>query len=419
METSLEYLAVGLLIVALLLVSYSMAETITSSLATTYEEQLYTVAERVIDKIVLTPGYPTDWGTNIFVTADNLQDFGLALYGSRTPYTVDPDKVMRLANLSTLPNPLLLNTSRLAELLGLKDGYSFHLKMVPMLNINITPVDYYNYRTYTFPSVFNVHVANYYGLGIPNANVEGMYAIVRVKPGTSEGEIEVKNILSKSNSTDYIGNCVLDYTEELDKFFSSSENVDKWFYAFLILRAEWNGFVSVAGYAATAQGGVPAEGYIIGNYVFVDKEIENVVIVRKGKNAGAVQVKDDLLQAVPEYQELLNFTTVVWCRDSTGSFRNDDPLCNNAGRVLPSAAQWYLMGYIRYVEPLSSHIFIFATFKGNPVAIVVSRIPSIDIYYGSRRAKPANSVTLRRVCTIYSYPYIVELTVWRNVEGYP
>jgi hypothetical protein len=419
METSLEYLAVGLLIVALLLVSYSMAETITSSLVTTYEEQLYTVAERVIDKIVLTPGYPTDWGTNISVTADNLQDFGLALYGSRKPYTVDPDKVMRLANLSTLPNPLLLNTSRLAELLSLKEGYGFHLRMIPMLIINVTPTSYYNYRTYIFPSVFNIYVANYYGLGIPNAYVTGMYAIVRVKPGASEANVEVKNILSKSALTDAVGFCVLDYTEELTNYFSSGENVDKWFYAFLIVRAEWQGFVSVTGYAATAQGGVPAEGYIIGNYVFVDKNIENVVIVRRGRNAGAVQVKDDLLQAVPEYQELLNFTTVVWCRDSTGNFRNDDPLCNNAGRVLPSAKQWYLVGYIKYVEPLSSHIFIFATFKGNPVAIVVSRIPNIDIYYGSSRAKPANSVTLRRVCTIYSYPYIVELTVWREVEGYP
>jgi hypothetical protein len=110
---------------------------------------------------------------------------------------------------------------------------------------------------------------------------------------------------------------------------------------------------------------------------------------------------------------------VTWCRDSSGNFRNDDPLCNNAGRVLPSAKQWYLVGYVQYVEPLSSHIFIFAQFRGNPVAIVISRLPNIDIAYGGKTALPANSVTLRRVCTIYSYPYVVELTIWRTVEGLP
>ncbi|ABL78320.1 hypothetical protein [Thermofilum pendens] len=411
MEATLEYLALGVLIVLLIAVAYGMASTSMNTLGTVYEEQLFTVAERVMDKIVLTPGYPADWGTNISVTPDTLTDFGLALAGTRTPYVVDPDKVMRLANLSTLPNPLLLNASRLAQLLGLSENYGFRLRMRPMLVVSVKPVAYRQFGNWNFSSIFQVNVTNYYGLGIPNANVTGMYVIVRVNPGN--GEVEKKQVFAKSNLTGPLGTCTLDYRSELSNYFNK-QRTDRWFFAFLILRAEWQGFVSVAGYAPTAQRGVPVEGYIIGKYIFVDRTIE------VGKTSGAVHVKDELLQAVPEYQNLLNFTTVVWCRDSTGNFRNDDPLCNNAGKVLPSAKQWYLVGYVKYVEPLSSHIFVFAQFRGSPVVIVVNRIPSIDISYGGSKAQPANSVTLGpRICTIYSYPYVVELTIWRRVEGFP
>jgi hypothetical protein len=420
MEATLEYIAVGLLIILLILAAFGMMTTVTSTTETTYEEQLYTIAERVMDKLILTPGYPVDWGTNIQVTPDTLQDFGLTLYGARSPYIVDPDKVMRLANLSTLPNPLLLNTTRLAQLLNL-EGYGFRLKIRPMLLINITPAGYYSPKQgYTFISAYDFLVTNYYGLGIPNANITAMYVVVRVQPGASntEGDVEAKTILTKTCLTDAVGKCSIDYESDLRSYFNNLQT-NKWYYTFLIARAEWQGFISVAGYASTSQEGVPAEGYIIGNYVFVNKDIDTPVIMKGNKNAGAVLVKDDLLQAVPEYQDLLNFTTVTWCRDASGNFRSDDPLCNNAGRVLPSAKQWYLVGYVQYVEPLSSHIFIFAQFRGNPVAIVISRLPNIDIAYGGKTALPANSVTLRRVCTIYSYPYVVELTIWRRVEGFP
>jgi hypothetical protein len=417
MEATLEYLAVGLLIVLLILVSYEMVNATTSTVATTYEEQLYTIAERVMDKLILTPGYPVDWGTNIQVTPDTLQDFGLALYGARSPYIVDPDKVMRLANLSTLPNPLLLNTTRLAQLLNLED-YGFRLRITPMLVVNITPVGYYNYsQLYRFMSRFEIAVSNYYGLGIPNANITAMYVLVQVQPGTgNSGDVELKNVFVKTCLTDPVGRCTLDFTNDLRGVLKGQV---KWFFPFLIVRTEWQGFVSVAGYGSTSTGEAPVQGYIIGNYVFLNRTIDITYIQHGNKNAGAVLVKDDLLQAVPEYQDLLNFTTVNWCRDSYGNFRGEDPLCNNAGRVIPSAKQWYLIGYINYVEPLSSHIFIFAQYRGSPIAIVISRLPNINIAYGGKTALPANSVTLRRVCTIYSYPYVVELTIWRRAEGFP
>lgn len=424
MEATLEYLAIGVLIAVLIIAANQMIGTSTGALEPVREEQLYTVAERVMDKILLTPGYPPDWGTNIAVNASNLQDLGLALYGTRSPYVVDPDKVMRLANLSTLPNPLLLNSTRFAELLELTE-YGFRFAMKPMIKVEISPtgVCYPVKAGICYPAEFDIRVYNYYGVGLPNARVTGIYAIVKVDPNPNSVEVflEKSALLAVTELTDALGNCRLNFYSELESFFSGEGNDKqvKWYYPFLIVYAEWQGFTSVTGYAVSAQGGVPAEGYIIGNYVFLHKDIELVVVRGKGnKNSGAVHTKDALLQLLPEYQSLLNVTSVTWCRDaSTGNFRDDDPLCNTAGRVLPSAKQWYLIGYVGYVEQLSSHVFIFAKYRGNPVAIVVSRLPDIEI--GSGESAPANAVTVRRLAKIYEYPYIVELTLWRKAEGYP
>uniref|UniRef100_A0A7C4B929 Uncharacterized protein n=1 Tax=Thermofilum pendens TaxID=2269 RepID=A0A7C4B929_THEPE len=426
MEATLEYLAIGVLIAVLIIAANQLISTSTGALEPVREEQLYTVAERVMDKILLTPGYPPDWGTNIMVNADNLQDLGLALYGTRSPYVVDPDKVMRLANLSTLPNPLLLNSTRFAELLHLTD-YGFRFVMKPMIKVEISPtgVCYPVKAGICYPAEFDIRVYNHYGVGLPNARVTGIYVIVKVDPNPNnslEGLLNKSAVLVVSALTDALGNCRLNFYSQLDSFFSpegGAERQTKWYYPFLIVYAEWQGFTSVAGHAVSAQGGVPAEGYIIGNYVFLHKDIELVVVRGRGnRNAGAVQTKDALLQVLPEYQSLLNVTKVTWCRDaSTGNFRDDDPLCNTAGRVLPSAKQWYLIGYVDYVEQLSSHVFIFAKYRGSPVAIVVSRVPDIEISSGG--SVPANAVTVRRLAKIYEYPYIIELTVWRKVEGYP
>ncbi|MEM1508301.1 MAG: hypothetical protein QXY49_06070 [Thermofilaceae archaeon] len=424
MEVTLEYLAVGLLIIVLILVANQMIGASVGALEPVREEQLYTVAERVMDKILLTPGYPSDWGTNIMVTSDTLQDFGIALQGTRSPYVVDPDKVMRLANLSTLPNPLLMNRSRFAELLGLSREYGFRFVMKPMIGIQITStgVCYPVKPGVCYPAVFNVRVYNYYDIGLPNANVTGIYVIVKVVPGNNpnEGDLEVKNISSISTLTDALGMCTLNFYNYLEDYFTregDNRNV-KWYYSFLVVYAEWQGFASVAGYATTTQGDAPVEGYIIGNYIFVHRDIDIVEVRGQGKkNAGAVHTKESLIQVLPLYESLLNVTKLEWCRDSLGNFRNDVPLCNTAGSVLPSAKQWYLIGYLDYVEQLSSHVFIFAKYRGDPVAIVINRIPNIDI--GAGGSAPANSVTVRRLAQIFNYPYIVELTIWRKVEGYP
>jgi len=391
----------------------------TGTLTTVREEQLYTVAQRVMDKILLTPGYPPDWGTNVTVSADDMQDFGLALYGTREPYVVDPDKVMRLANLSTLPNPLLLNASRLAELLGLSQDYGFRLVMKPMIGHSVSVLSWYTPKggSQSFPTKFAVSVYNWYGMGLPNANVTGIYAIFKVDPGAggSQPDLEEKRIFTLSSTTDALGFTVLDFSGQVVPYLSQ-QPTNKWWFWFLLLHTNWHGFVAVYGYSATPSGGAPVQGYIIGDAIIISRDVNVSDIRYRGtpRRSGAVLFKDEVVQLVPQYEELLNVTSIEWCRNQP----NDPLWCQQvAGRVLPSSQGRYLVGKVNYVEKLSSHVFVFAQWRGDPIAIVINRIPEIDVTFGPRQASPANSVTLTRFATIYNYPYVIQLTLWRSVEG--
>ncbi|PLJ78131.1 hypothetical protein [Infirmifilum sp. SLHALR2] len=417
----LEYIAVALLVVILVLAANQMISASTGTLTTVREEQLYTVAQRVMDKILLTPGYPPDWGTNVTVSAGDMQDFGLALYGTREPYVVDPDKVMRLANLSTLPNPLLLNASRLAELLGLSQGYGFRLVMKPMIGHSVSVLSWNTTKdgSQSFPTKFAVSVYNWYGMGLPNANVTGIYAIFKVDPGDGNNrqpDLEEKAVFTVSSTTDALGYTTLDFTSQVQNYLQSQKNLNKWWFWFLLLHTSWHGFVAVYGYSATPSGGAPVQGYIIGDTIIISRDVEVPDIRSQGtsKKSGAVHCKDEVVQVVPQYEELLNVTSIDWCRG-----RSDDPLwCHEvAGKVLPSSQNFYLVGKIKYLEKLSSHVFVFAKWRSQTIVIVINRIPEIDVTFGPRQASPANSVTLTRFATIYNYPYVIQLTLWRSVEG--
>ena len=408
MHAALEYLAVGVLLVAVIAAASYMLEAPSRTLESVREEQLLTVAERLMDKILLTPGYPPDWGWNIHVTDADLTDFGLAQQGG-SPYIVDPDKVMRLANLSTLPNPLLVNASRLAELLGVKGQYGFKLVMKPMITAEVETLGWSN----GMASKFGARVLNWRGEGLPNANVTGVYVVALVKGGAGQPEVDDLKSFSRSCLTDALGYCAIDYTDDVNSIRYGSGQQPA---TFLILHTKWEGFVSVTGYSPVP-GGAPVEGYIIGSFVFLAKDLDvsEQPLVR-GRVSGAVIVKDEIVQVVPQYSQLLEPTHVEWCREQP----NDPAWCQEvAGRVLPSRQGAYLVGRVVYLERLSSHVIVFAKWRGDWTAIVISRIPVVDISYGPRSAKPANAATLTRVTQIYNYPYVVQLTVWRWVEGWP
>ncbi len=398
MHVTLEYLAIGVMLVLFISVAFNVVNDVVKQLEHVREEQLYTVAERIMDKILLTPGYPLDWGRDF---TNEITDFGLALYGARSPYELDPDKVMRLANLTTLPNPLLVNSTEIAELLGIKDEYGFCLEMHPLLSHEVEVLDHYptpGAITPDLPSRINVSLFNWYGVRVPGANVTGIYVLTRVWPGSEEIDYEV---LVESCVTNARGFCILDYEDELKDYFSTTPpGHAHWYSAFIILHTNWYGFVAVDGYTEPPEPGAPVTGYIIGDYIFINRTVEGL--------EGAIITRDEVLQALPEYAGLLQITSIEWLNET------ETPL----GAVIPSSED-YAVGRIEYIEKLSSHVFVFGKWRGSPIVVVIDRLPHIDIAYSTHEARPANMVTLTRIAHLYNYPYIVKVSIWRLVEGWP
>ncbi|MEM4811192.1 MAG: hypothetical protein QXS92_04695 [Thermofilum sp.] len=404
MHPVLEYIAIGVLIALVLLAATQMIESPLRTAENVKAEQLFTVAERLMDKILLTPGYPYDWGSNTLITQENLTDFGIALAGAAAPYIVDPDKVMRLANLSILPNPMPVDAEKIAELLGIKGKYGFRLEMKPLITARVNTTGW----TGNIASRFEVQVVNFYGVGLPNAKVSGLYVVALLKGGAGQAiDLDELKSFSRSCVTDAIGFCTLDYSGDVSSLRVGGGQFPS---TFLVLHINWEGFVSVVGYSPDI-GGSPVSGYIIGSNVFIERPEDAA--------PGAVIVKDEIVQVVPQYSILLEPTDVIWCR----SMPNDPEWCHEvAGNVLPSRRRQgvnYLIGKVVYLEMLSSHVIIFGKWRGDWRAIVISRIPEIDISFGPTSAQPVNAVTLTRIAQIYNYPYVVRLTVWRWSEGLP
>ncbi|RLE74968.1 MAG: hypothetical protein DRJ56_06490 [Thermoprotei archaeon] len=399
MHATLEYIGVTLLVAALIIAAQWCAASLLRDVAHARQEQLYTAAERVMDKVLLTPGDPPDWGSNFEDYNGTLRDFGLALYGTRVPYELDPDKVIRLANHTQLPNPLYLNSSYLAELLALEE-YGFVLEMVPLLDHSIEVLDHYEVpgRGEDLPSRLSVELANHFDFRIPGANVTGIYALVEVEEGAHGDAANITAVFVERNQTDTLGRCTLDFSEELEDFFEEvPPGRAKAYLGVVIIHTNWHGFVAVDA-CGTAPEEAPATGYVIGEYIVIEKDVE--LIPR-----AAVIVRDEVIQAIPEYESLLVVAAVEL--EGPGS---------PAWRVINSGAFRYRVYRVEYIERLSSHVILIAKWRGRYITIIIDRVPRVEVR-SAEAVGAANVVRLVRVARLFNYPYVVKLVIWRGAEG--
>jgi len=389
MHVIIEYLAIGVMLILFITVSLNVLSEVMAQLEHVKNEQVYTIAERLMDKLLLTPGYPEDWGRDF---SQPITDLGLTLAGARSPYELDPDKVMRLANLTLLPNPLYLPPEEIAELLGVKGEYGIVIEMSPLLSFDVKVTEHYHIpnTTYTIPSTFEVSLYNWYGFRVPGVNITGIYVLAEIRPDGTFNHY----LLSMYCTTRVTEPCPLKYKSKLDIVLKNPDP-DATYYAFLILHTSWYGFVVVDGYAEPPEPGAPVEGYAIGDYVIIDKDVEGL--------RGAMITKDDVLQALPEYLTLLEVTDIEW--------------------VDPSKLNWsvegvdlsqYNIGKVSYIEKLSSHIFVLGKWQGKPIVVVIDRVPKIKLTYPEGSYAPPNAVILTRIAHLYTYPYIVRMVVWRQ-----
>ncbi|RLF16927.1 MAG: hypothetical protein DRZ82_10305, partial [Thermoprotei archaeon] len=96
MHAIYDYIFTTIILISMIVLTlgriYGITDTLNSAIS---QDELQAKAEEILNKILLSPGDPPDWGTNPDVDPDNLKDFGLALAGGK-PYELDMAKLLRL-----------------------------------------------------------------------------------------------------------------------------------------------------------------------------------------------------------------------------------------------------------------------------------------------------------------------------------
>lgn len=199
-----EYLFAALIVIVILVASSTIAITMPSAqLGASDKEQVKIATEKIITQILLDPGQPFDWGSNIGISKQELQAFGLAKYGesTREAYTLDPDKVQRLGLEPTDPLYIppsvaanLLNLNSTADQLSLTNNYGFFLEIHPILNITVSPPT---------NNIYNVAITSEYQV-TPVVNA-------RVNATLFYNTLSTIYTTSASNVTGFDGRCQLQF----------------------------------------------------------------------------------------------------------------------------------------------------------------------------------------------------------------
>ena len=402
MHALLEYLGVTLSMVMLLIITNYSLVVFMRDVIHIEEEQLYTVAERIIDKILLTPGYPPDWGSNFDEYNATLYDFGLAKYESRTPYELDIDKVIRLMNLTQLPNPLLVNGNEVSTLLGLDESYGFKLEIEPYIKCNIEVLEYDKILGKNFPVKIKIKLMNYFGAGIPFAKVNVAYIAIGVKPGVGgEEPVEIKIAILKYSVTNLTGECIVDLRSEVEKYARESNfGQESKLLSVIIPYVNWHD-IRIANIYAESENATPLVGYVVGNYLILQANLSLIP-------QGATLMKNEVLQVMPSCESLLPV--------EISELLPNDTEAPPAYYVINRGAFKYKVFRLDHIEDTTSHIIAIGQWLGGIVPIVVSRLPEVNISYGGEARSPANVVVLTRLAYISGFPYIVRFSLWRLSE---
>lgn len=188
---------------------YSLNSMSSTQLVLTKESQLDLVANNLYNKILMTPGYPVNWGSDIYVSENSLGDFGLSSTHG-VPYQLDVNKIMRLVEKTgNTTNPLYIPPETVGSLTGLYvDGhwnYGFRLVIYTALNVSVLPLD----PADTPPSKYIVTVYDYLGRPASNAYIKGVLHAAYVDLGVGGGF----NIISSTayNYTSINGTALLEF----------------------------------------------------------------------------------------------------------------------------------------------------------------------------------------------------------------
>lgn len=167
------------------------------------QQQLRNVAMNTLKAMLLDAGYPVNWGSTQNFDPDQVERFGLALAGSSSFYTLDPDKVQRLV----VDNPAgYIEYEDIRTELQLQ-GYGFSFQIIPPFKVVVNDEDFDGEGDLVTLEdlIAGVPVLITYNDGspIPMASVEATLLYVL------ENDKDTFYTLEARNSTTALGNCVI------------------------------------------------------------------------------------------------------------------------------------------------------------------------------------------------------------------
>jgi hypothetical protein len=387
MHVTLDYLVAGLLIIIILtFTANSISPFIYINLQHVEEEQLNPLAERLLDKILLTPGEPLDWGNIYRYDEDDITGFGLAYMknGVINPYILDPDKISRIAH------PVFqLSPERISKLLGLTwDGgnfkYGFRLRITPALNITIIPDEnkYIRVGSDILYTAFNITVKSYDGYPAANSKINAIYLAAKIKEGKVEADYSLARI---KTIADWRGESYLEFTVDQSSF----KGYNKAAFIFIVY-ASYSGVKSLATYNIRTEDILNAA--IIGKYLIVEfpssYEPQGARFSR-----GVIQIGENVISEA----------------------KIENVSRGESGWVINRGNYNYRVYEISGIDPSLSVDVLLVKWIGRYWLSVIRYPPIVD-YAAPSIAQGLKIATLHRYCKIGDLTYVTELSVWRMAE---
>jgi len=392
----------------------------------TGEEQLEAVANKILDKILLSPGNPSDWGSDIHLASSQIKSFGLAKRGGK-PYELDIDKVIRL-NVSgkNLPENLTINPIDVLRSLGLsEEEYGLRIRIIPTINASLKYESNYIYEIRIYitsefymairmpiPSDFYINLTDYGFRRVANANLTITYTLNYVEILTEPyyRRILVSNITYAYTISNWRGSAQACFEKWLEKTLKPNPHN-----------------INIGNFYNDLNGvKIPKEATItllINHYTLKNMYAFHIPIYVWGtssirrENASMIGRYIFIPKKIMSYDSNVDVTEIIPPHYSFNvEYENIDEL-----------KDYYRLN-LSYVDPYTTSIVIAIIPRNSPsdadtmnqfinkINTTVVDVSPILVFETSKPSL-ARRVVVGRIVEIARYTYYFEFTLWRREEG--